>query len=156
MCATHDARQPASPRAVCVQRMCMCSGPDMHMHTHAHAHAHAHARAHAHAQCAYPLPAQGPAASVIEVTRAVAQEVLEELGLVRARVRLMVRVRVRVRARARVRVMLEELGLRVGAMFGRQGLVHVRHHREVGPPRLLGLILLLQQLVNDTRRPWVP
>lgn len=70
--------------------------------------------------------AEGLAASVIEVTRAVAQEVLKEVGL------------------------------RVCAMFGRERLVHVRYHREVGPPRLLGFVLLLKQLVNDTRRPWVP
>ena len=69
---------------------------------------------------AYTLPAEGWAASVIEVTSAVAQEVLEEVGLA------------------------------VAATLGRERLVHVRHHREVRPPRLLGLILLRQQLVNNT------
>eukprot|EP00964_Phaeocystis_antarctica_P056629 scaffold33420_cov68-Phaeocystis_antarctica.AAC.6 len=64
------------------------------------------------------MPAERRAASVVEVTGAVAQEVLEEVGLA------------------------------VAATLGRERLKHVRHHREVRPPRLLGGILLSQQLID--------
>ena len=69
------------------------------------------------------LPRQGAerrAASVVKVAGAVAQYTFEELGLV------------------------------VAATLRRERLVHMRHHREVRSPCLLGGILLRQELFHHT------